>query len=71
MVQNERGTGLVVPNLHGRSSASGPVSWASGPSVLFRAVAPLVLVGIGVGTTVAWASYLSWCLFSLLRWAVG
>jgi hypothetical protein len=35
------------------------------------ALGPVAIVVAGLGFTAAWIAFLAWCLFALIRWAVG
>ena len=70
MGQNGRRLLATVPSLDGRDQALSPRRPESLLSLL-RARLPFGLVLAGFGVTAAWAAFLAWCLFALLRWAVG
>lgn len=71
MGQNERRGIATVPNLDGRSGSGLEIETPAG--LLGRAVAagPIALVLAGLVTTVVWAGFLAWCLFGIVRWALG
>jgi hypothetical protein len=71
MGQIERRGAATVPNLDGRPSSGLGLATARSPIGRFLAAGPVALVLAGVAATMIWAGFLAWCLFGLVRWAVG
>jgi hypothetical protein len=69
MGQNDQQVFATVPGLHGIAGRQ-PARWralldgVAGPAAIALVIAGLVV-------TVGWGSFLVWCVFSLVRWAIG
>ena len=71
MGQIERQGIATVPNLDGRPPSGLGAERGNGAVGRFAAAGPVALVLAGLATTILWAGFLAWCLFGLVRWAVG